>query len=69
VADDFGGKGLGSRLMEGIMDAAHEKGLADVEGLVLSNNADMLKLMRASGSLVKPSGGPRLPAREQSLQG
>ncbi|RRB30620.1 GNAT family N-acetyltransferase, partial [Escherichia coli] len=34
VADDFGGKGLGSRLMEGITDAAREKGLSDIEGLV-----------------------------------
>ncbi|HEV6967267.1 bifunctional acetate--CoA ligase family protein/GNAT family N-acetyltransferase [Roseateles sp.] len=54
VADDFGGKGLGSRLMEGIMDAAREKGLADIEGLVLSNNADMLKLMRGLGFTIKP---------------
>ena len=54
VADDFGGKGLGSRLMEGIMDAAREKGLSDVEGLVLTNNADMLKLMRGLGFSVKP---------------
>lgn len=54
VADDFGGKGLGSRLMEGIMDAAREKGLADIEGLVLTNNADMLKLMRGLGFSVKP---------------
>lgn len=54
VADDFGGKGLGSRLMEGITDAAREKGLSDIEGLVLSNNADMLKLMRGLGFTVKP---------------
>jgi acetyltransferase len=54
VADDFGGKGLGSRLMEGITDAAREKGLAEIEGLVLSNNTDMLKLMRGLGFAVKP---------------
>ena len=54
VADDFGGKGLGSRLMEGITDAAREKGLSDIEGLVLTNNADMLKLMRGLGFTVKP---------------
>ena len=28
VADDFSGKGLGSRLMESIMDVAREKGLS-----------------------------------------
>jgi len=54
VADDFGGKGLGSRLMESIIDAAREKGLTDIEGMVLSNNADMLKLMRGLGFAVKP---------------
>jgi acetyltransferase len=54
VADDFGGKGLGSRLMEVIMDAAREKGLAEIEGLVLHNNTDMLKLMRGLGFTVKP---------------
>ena len=35
-------------------DAAREKGLADIEGLVLSHNADMLKLMRGLGFTVKP---------------
>ena len=54
VADDFGGKGLGSRLMEGITDAAREKGLSDIEGLVLTNNTDMLKLMRGLGFTIKP---------------
>jgi GNAT superfamily N-acetyltransferase len=36
VADDFKGKGLGSRLMLSIMDFAREKGLAEIEGLVLT---------------------------------
>ena len=53
VADDFNGKGLGSRLMESIMDVAREKGLAEIEGLVLANNAGMLKLMRGLGYQVK----------------
>jgi acetyltransferase len=54
VADDFGGKGLGSRLMESIMDVAREKGLSDIEGLVLTQNSGMLKLMRSLGFAVKP---------------
>ncbi|MDQ1258268.1 MAG: acetyltransferase [Pseudomonadota bacterium] len=49
VADDFSGKGMGSRLMLSIMDAARDKGLATIEGLVLANNPDMLKLMRNLG--------------------
>ncbi|MBI5721115.1 MAG: bifunctional acetate--CoA ligase family protein/GNAT family N-acetyltransferase [Burkholderiales bacterium] len=54
VADDFAGKGLGSRLMENIMDVARDKGLSEVEGLVLTQNASMLKLMRSLGFAVKP---------------
>ncbi|MEJ6001991.1 bifunctional acetate--CoA ligase family protein/GNAT family N-acetyltransferase [Paucibacter soli] len=54
VADDFNGRGLGSRLMESIMDVARDKGLAEIDGLVLANNAGMLKLMRSLGFAVKP---------------
>lgn len=53
VADDFSGKGLGSRLMLSIMDVAREKGLSEIEGLVLANNPGMLKLMRSLGYTVK----------------
>ncbi len=54
VADDFTGRGLGSRLMESIMDVAREKGLAEIEGLVLVKNPGMLKLMKSLGFAVKP---------------
>ena len=54
VADDFSGKGMGSRLMLNIMDVAREKGLSTIEGLVLANNPDMLKLMRNLGFSIKP---------------
>jgi acetyltransferase len=53
VADEFKGKGLGSRLMLSIMDFAREKGLTEIEGLVLANNPNMLKLMRGLGFQVK----------------
>ena len=53
VADDFSGKGLGSRLMESIIDAARDKGLAEIEGLVLAENAEMLKLIKKLGFTVK----------------
>ena len=53
VADDFNGKGLGSRLMQSIMDVAREKGLGEIDGLVLANNAGMLKLMKSLGFVVK----------------
>jgi len=54
VADDYSGKGLGARLMESIMEVAREKGLGEIEGLVLANNHSMLKLMRRLGFSVKP---------------
>ena len=53
VSDDFGGKGIGSRMMLSIMDVARERGLAEIDGLVLANNHGMLKLMRSLGFTVK----------------
>ena len=53
VDDQLSGKGLGSRLMESIMEVAREKGLSEIDGLVLSNNDGMLKLMRSLGFAVK----------------
>ena len=50
----FGGRGLGTRLMLSIMDVAREKGLSEIEGLVLTKNPGMLKLMRSLGYTVKP---------------
>jgi len=54
VADDFKGRGLGSRLMLSIMEVAREKGLSEIDGLVLAKNTVMLKLMRDLGFKVKP---------------
>ena len=53
VAEDMKGRGLGSRLMESIMEAARERGLSEIIGLVLRSNGAMLKLMRAMGFEVK----------------
>jgi acetyltransferase len=49
VADDFVGQGLGSRLMLSIMEAARSQGLAEVMGLILTNNTPMLRLMTSLG--------------------
>ncbi len=54
VSDEFKGQGLGSRLMLSIMEVAREKGLTEIEGLVLANNPTMLKLMRSLGFTIKP---------------
>lgn len=36
VADDYTGKGIGSRMMRSIMDVAREKGMSEIIGLVLA---------------------------------
>ncbi len=54
VADDFKGRGLGSRLMLSIMEVARDKGLSQIEGLVLARNPTMLKLMHGLGFAIKP---------------
>ena len=53
VDDEFGGQGLGTRLMLSIMDVARHKGLTDIEGLVLSKNSGMLKLMKSLDFQIK----------------
>ena len=55
VADSFQGKGLGQKLMAMLMEAARSKGLNMIEGEVLSNNHNMLKLMMRLGFAVKTS--------------
>ena len=53
VADDLAGQGLGSRLMLSIMEFARAKGLAEIDGLVLANNPNMLRLMHSLGFSVQ----------------
>ncbi|HSI61420.1 MAG TPA: bifunctional acetate--CoA ligase family protein/GNAT family N-acetyltransferase [Ideonella sp.] len=53
VDDQLKGKGMGSRLMESIMDVARDKGLAEIEGLVLASNTNMLKLVKTLGFKIK----------------
>ncbi|WP_326543548.1 bifunctional acetate--CoA ligase family protein/GNAT family N-acetyltransferase [Pseudorhodoferax sp.] len=54
VADDFKGQGLGTRLMLAIIDAARAKGLAEIDGLILANNTNMLRLMGSLGFTIRP---------------
>lgn len=49
VGDDVQGKGLGSRLMASLLDAARARGLKTMEGYVLATNHKMLKLMESLG--------------------
>ncbi|MFW6341180.1 MAG: N-acetyltransferase family protein, partial [Wenzhouxiangella sp.] len=45
VADDWQGRGIGSRLMRELMDVARSRGLDVIEGEVLGDNHNMLSLM------------------------
>jgi acetyltransferase len=49
VADHIAGKGLGQKLMISLMEAARSKGLKVIEGEVLTNNHNMLKLTHRLG--------------------
>jgi acetyltransferase len=53
VAEDMKGRGLGTRLMESIMDVARDQGLSEIVGYVLVHNTGMLKLMRTMGFKAK----------------
>ncbi|HLP99275.1 MAG TPA: bifunctional acetate--CoA ligase family protein/GNAT family N-acetyltransferase [Sideroxyarcus sp.] len=55
VADRVAGKGLGQKLMVSLMEAARSKGLSVIEGEVLGNNHNMLKLMTRLGFAIKAS--------------
>ena len=55
VADSIQGKGLGQKLMVSLMEAARSKGLSVIEGEVLTNNHNMLKLMTRLGFTIKTS--------------
>jgi acetyltransferase len=47
--------GIGSQLMEALMEAARGQGVHVIEGQVLSDNQRMLSLMQELGFSVRPS--------------
>jgi acetyltransferase len=53
VADDWAGAGLGRSLMTLLIEAARRRGLAELEGFVLADNAPMLRLAEKLGFQVK----------------
>jgi acetyltransferase len=55
VGDHVTGKGLGNKLMTSLMEAARNNGLKTIEGEVLNNNHNMLKLMTRLGFSTKAS--------------
>jgi len=57
VADAWQRKGIGSKLMYSLMDAARSRGLETMEGWVLSGNARMLALMDGLGFTIDANAG------------
>ncbi len=57
VADAWQRKGIGSKLMHSLMDAARRRGLETMEGWVLSGNTRMLALADGLGFTIDASAG------------
>ncbi|MEM0445187.1 MAG: GNAT family N-acetyltransferase [Nitrososphaerota archaeon] len=53
VADDFQGKGLGTKLLDMIIEIAQDKGLESIYGIVLPENTRMIGLCKKFGFDIK----------------
>jgi len=49
VADDFAGKGLGTKLVDMLIGIGEEKNLETIYGIVLPENSNMIRLCQALG--------------------
>ena len=54
VHDRFQGKGLGFKLVDIVIGIAHEKGLEEIYGFVLSENGRMINMCRKFGCAIQP---------------
>ncbi|MCA1804630.1 MAG: bifunctional acetate--CoA ligase family protein/GNAT family N-acetyltransferase [Xanthomonadaceae bacterium] len=67
VADAWQGKGIGSRLMQALMEAARQRGLGEMDGEILASNNNMLHLMTSLGFSLHTSSedpGVKLASKE-----
>jgi GNAT superfamily N-acetyltransferase/nucleotide-binding universal stress UspA family protein len=60
VADDWQNRGLGSALLERLVERAHEEGVERFTALVLAENTDALRLLERLGDAVRHSDGSQL---------
>ena len=60
VADDWQNRGLGSELLERLVERAHDEGVERFTALVLAENADALRLLERLGDTVRQSEGSQL---------
>lgn len=68
VADAWQNKGLGSRLMMALMDAAKAKGIKTMSGRILSQNTNMLELVERLGFAIHPSDDPKIKIAIKAMQ-
>jgi len=72
VADDWQNRGLGSELLERLVERAHEEGIERFTALVLADNSDALRLLERLGDTVRRGTGSQveleieLPAQTDS---
>ncbi|HWA39261.1 MAG TPA: GNAT family N-acetyltransferase [Burkholderiales bacterium] len=66
IADDWHGSGIAGLLMDALIRAAQARGLETMEGLVLRDNAEMLKFVRALGFETSPD--PEDPATLRAVR-
>ena len=59
VEDAWQKTGVAGLLMEALIEAAHERGFAAIEGVVLKSNAPMLQFARSLGFSIEPLEGDR----------
>ena len=60
VADEWQNRGLGSELLERLVERAHDEGVERFTALVLAQNTDALRLLERLGDTVRHSEGSQL---------
>jgi acetyltransferase len=69
VADTWQNKGVGSRLMNALMNAARTKGIKSMSGRILAENAKMLEMVQHLGFAVKPGEDTSVKVAVKNFQG
>jgi RimJ/RimL family protein N-acetyltransferase len=60
VADDWQGRGVGTGLLDRLVERAHDEGIERFTAIVLAGNADALRLLERLGDTVRQSYGPQV---------
>lgn len=67
VADEWQGRGIGTRLMSALIDEAIKHGVKMISGEILSNNHAMLELVQKIGFTISPSEDPNIRVANKVL--